>query len=895
MLTRRFAFAIVPLLGLSALASAAGQEWFRSVNVNVPSTENGYSIRTDAAGNIFTLSLRGNKAAFWYFGQVVLRKYNSSGVQLLEVPVAGRSGGTLGPGDFRVDSAGNVYTLATEYDAVNFTPGAVLTKYSGANLTQLWKYSLGANFLDSFTGRARLAIDLANNPVVASSQQSLNSQSRFRVVKLNGSTGAVLWSRLYTRNAPTRWDSATDLALDASNNVIVGGTTSTDPTCSQQQQVWAFAQKFRASDGAPLWATPYTSATNIQGNSVRVARDSASVPYLATLTKANNGFGQATVVKLNASTGAATWTKNVSDAGFNGITLSLSGFLIGTNNEAVVSADAFGMSSGAVVARFTTAGVQKWFRFVENLTYSSGFGFLFFFDSQRLVALADDGICVTGSKPGAEVNGRVSANLSTVKLNGTTGVQVWRRDFATSATNTYGASAIIKAPSGNPLVVGGVDNGTESQPNQTSVILAMNPGTGAALWNVAEAQDAIGGFDTGASVALNGSGGTYATGSRGGQIVTYNYNATGTLVWSATYDGVAGDGLRGVFEGGSKVLVDAQNNAIVIGRNRGKLVVLKYSPTGTRLWFRRLDSISETAASVDKQNNVHVGYEVNGNEVVGKLNGATGATLWTRIYKGPYSSNDIAAIVTDGSNNTIVTGVSSDDSGACPNETNARVHTMKLNTANGAILWQRTTQPPAVGDAHPIAVFVDSANNPIVVGDMQATATQTDYFALKLNAGTGAQTTLTRYDTATMQQYATAAVKDAAGNIFLTGIVPRSAAGTTGDSFTVKINGSTLARIFGVVAPVGNDFNFATSVAVNSDAFYLGGYSLSQGAPKFFASKLNASTGAVQQTFSFGTPTGFFGHLAAVASPAANKLVLVGTVAGSNATNADFYITKYGF
>ncbi len=149
-------------------------------------------------------------------------------------------------------------------------------------------------------------------------------------------------------------------------------------------------------------------------------------------------------------------------------------------------------------------------------------------------------------------------------------------------------------------------------------------------------------------------------------------STTGAFKWMKRYAGLAkGD------DAASDVVVDPSGNAIVCGSTENadglaSWVVLKYSPSGTRLWTRTFDGSATKSERpvemyVDGAGNIYVtGYSwatttVSAHTV--KLSPA-GKTLWSRKYKGPDDGYSVAtAIVRRPAGGVYVAGHTDTDAG----------------------------------------------------------------------------------------------------------------------------------------------------------------------------------------------------------------------------------------
>jgi uncharacterized delta-60 repeat protein len=279
--------------------------------------------------------------------------------------------------------------------------------------------------------------------------------------------------------------------------------------------------------------------------------------------------------------------------------------------------------------------------------------------------------------------------------------------------------------------------------------------------------------------------------------LTVKYDSSGTILWQDT--------INNNIAIARSVAVDNSNNIIVTGYcivdGYARYLTVKYDPNGTVLWQDTiLNDRHDTAlgVAVDNSNNIIVtGYAVmpgpNCDYYTVKYD-SNGTILWQDIIDN--RTFDYAfGVVTDNSNNIIVTGHSGDPIGEYD------YFTVKYDS-NGTVLWQDTL----IGDIA-YDVTVDNVNNIVVTGYC-VEAVHEDYFTVKYDSnGTILwQDTLDNGST----DIAHGVAVDNANNIYVTGYSEFSDL----DYFTVKYdpNGTILWQ--DTLNNSGDDF--ARSIAVDN-------------------------------------------------------------------------------
>ncbi|MBK8550011.1 MAG: SBBP repeat-containing protein [Ignavibacteria bacterium] len=167
---------------------------------------------------------------------------------------------------------------------------------------------------------------------------------------------------------------------------------------------------------------------------------------------------------------------------------------------------------------------------------------------------------------------------------------------------------------------------------------------------------AVNGADNAASVVVDGSGNVYVTGSTTGNVTsndyaTIKYNSAGIQQWAAIYNGPTGTG----FDAASSIAVDGTGNVYVTGTSFGSgghhdYATIKYNSSGDSLWVRRYNGPpgnsgdEATTISVDGSGNVYVSGSSPGtgtsNDYATIKYNSSGVEQWVSRYNGPGNSID---------------------------------------------------------------------------------------------------------------------------------------------------------------------------------------------------------------------------------------------------------------
>lgn len=740
------------------------------------------------------------------------------------------------PAAMKLDAGGNVFMTGF----MEGTRGGMRTvKYAAGTGQVLWQVIM------SNAGSGGMAVDAAGDVLIAGSVAAPGSQAG-ALFKFHGGTGALLWQASLPNSGFTA------VALDAAGNAVATGSVSP----GQMRTA-----KFSGATGGVLWDTilPAYASGNF------VALDALGDVIVAGAHVGASNVNYATV-KLRGNDGGVTWQRTFNGAAnFDDF---VAGIAVDANGNAVVtgrSVNASGRLSAATLKYAAADGATMWQNILDGGTTDFFFG----------RALAVDGAGNAYVVGVGSLNGDSAFHFMTMKLDGATGVQQWRRIEAATSSD---ATGVAVDAAGNAFATGvlsslaGIDFKTmRFAPDGTvawQVTYRANPGT--PNENVAVALDPQGHVvvagrslagaandflpvkHDGSSGALLWRGGTrlltqpasmrLATSGRstlvrdpaGNAIVAGTASngtnndikvvkylaATGAVAWERTIDFVNQD------DRGLALAVDSVGNVIVAGSASGPsssstLVARLRSTDGSTIWQDGFTNGSQgnrtLAVALDPAGNVFVaGAMTFGGQTdmqVTKRDGSTGAALWTQSVIGTANQNDEAvALVIDAAGNAIATGIAY-------NSVNASARTVKYSN-DGALLWEATYNDAVSGDDKPTGLALDASGNVFVTGYWRNGAS-IDFFTIKYAGGNGAVMWNRSLDAGNSDQPFAVAV-DGAGNAIVTG---GSHNGTNFDMRTIKyaaFDGRVQwDRTFAGVAS-GHDLAYALGLTASGDAVVAG-------------------------------------------------------------------------
>ena len=120
-----------------------------------------------------------------------------------------------------MDASGNTYATGASYNGASYD--WVTVKYNSDGV-ELWRRSYGGTGIDE---PHALVLDGANNVIVTGSRFISGSDWDIATIKINGTTGAIIWSVI--NPGSTEFDYGVDVAVDPFNNVLVLGALNVAP------------------------------------------------------------------------------------------------------------------------------------------------------------------------------------------------------------------------------------------------------------------------------------------------------------------------------------------------------------------------------------------------------------------------------------------------------------------------------------------------------------------------------------------------------------------------------------------------------------------------------------------------------------------------------------------
>jgi hypothetical protein len=352
-------------------------------------------------------------------------------------------------------------------------------------------------------------------------------------------------------------------------------------------------------------------------------------------------------------------------------------------------------------------------------------------------------------------NWDTAADILLIRQTPSSGTGSWSRVWDGPALNADWAADLVVDGSSNAIVVG---QSLSVAKQQDWALVKYSP-AGAVLWETLWGGVSV---DVPLAAVADKAGNVYVCGTADGSSTSSDWKIVkfraknGTVAWAFTYTGPASD------SSGDMPLamdIDAAGNLYVSGTSANKAgirdaVVLKVSPSGTRLWARRMDGPSH----LEDEGGTIVAVPAGGAYVaVSSWTGAatnrlllvrltaSGRYAWASKWKA-WDDTKVAGITSteglalDDDGDLYVAGYSFD-----PNVTDQRGFVQK-RSPNGALRWVRYYRPSGVEYSAFYDFAVSSIGRLWVAGVLKPTGGTEDWLLCRYESD-GTRTWVSTYDT----------------------------------------------------------------------------------------------------------------------------------------------------
>lgn len=324
--------------------SSGLQMWSARYNGPGNNEDHANSMVIDASGNVYVTGASTGNGTSQDYATI---KYNSSGVQQWVARYNGPGNNTDGAIEIVIDGSNNIYVTGGSQGSGTSSDYATI-KYSSAGVQQWVARYHGP---DDFDQAVSLAVDGSGNVYVTGmSDGGSPTFNDYATIKYN-SAGVQQWVRRYNGTGSSG-DAAYSIAVDASGNIYVTGSSSGTGTASDYATV-----KYNSS-GTQLWAARYNGPGNSNDQAFKIVLVGTSIYVTGASTGTSNG--DFATIKYNSS-GVQQWAAryngppgNLGD-GANDMTVDGSGNIYVTGYSTGSST-----SNDYATIKYNPSGVQQW-------------------------------------------------------------------------------------------------------------------------------------------------------------------------------------------------------------------------------------------------------------------------------------------------------------------------------------------------------------------------------------------------------------------------------------------------------------------------------------------------------------------------------------------------------
>lgn len=612
--------------------ASGAEHWRKAINGLADSHEEARTVAVDAAGDVIAAGAVTNDLGRDF---AVVKFVGGSGAELWRRDDfdAGSSGSDSATA-VALDMAGDV--VAAGFLERTEPAGFTVLKLDGASGADRWRQIItGSGFFTNFANA--VAVNAVGDVVAAGGIGTAGSEHDFTVVKFDGESGSQQWRQQLNGSSP-HINSASAMAVDAGGDVVAAGGLTNAGTDSDFTVL-----KLDGANGAERWRQVFNGTADGFDRANAVAVDAAGDVIAAGMIGDTGASGGFTVLKLGRHNGAERWRQVIHGP------VHLFEFVHAVGVDAAGDVVAAGLTtySGvepdltnfAVVKLDKSNGAEHWRQVITGPLPGRG-------DAARAVAVDPSGNVVA---VGAIRTIGTSRGFTIVKLDSVSGAEHWR--YVVTGTGAFdslnGASSVAVDAAGDVAAVGTISNtGTQAD----FIVLKVNGTSGIELWR-RTLNGTANGVDRANAVTLDAAGDVVAAGflantATGSDFTVVKFDgASGAERWRQVVPSPSGCCVGGA----QTVTVDAAGDVVAAGWTTDAdaapnfFTVIKFDgASGTERWRRIIPTPSGCCLSgvsaVDAAGDVVAAGSVQDNDgshyTVVKLRGSDGGDFGSNACKG---------------------------------------------------------------------------------------------------------------------------------------------------------------------------------------------------------------------------------------------------------------------
>lgn len=256
----------------------------------------------DQNNNVLTVTNKMNSSS----ANIFSNKINSSGIQTWQTEIANFLNviGTKNHGtDIKKDAQGNIYICGANYNGLNYD--YLIVKYNSSG-SELWRRTYNGTG-NSDDAPSSLVLDASGNVYVTGASFGLNTMTDFATLKINGQTGAIIWTSRYDFN--NKYDGATQVKIDNQGNVLVCGSSA-----NNLDNADFVAIKYNQSNGNQLQQKRHNTPQNGFDFAIGMQIDASDNVYVVGTSNSNLTNKDIKIIAYNSNL-QIIWVKYIDESG----------------------------------------------------------------------------------------------------------------------------------------------------------------------------------------------------------------------------------------------------------------------------------------------------------------------------------------------------------------------------------------------------------------------------------------------------------------------------------------------------------------------------------------------------------------------------------------------------